>query len=457
MSDASNQLRFGPRFENETKVKLFCFAILFLFLIARNPVWNMLWDAAGYMNSSIHWVTGGPHEQVSEQLLYRGVLTSFVYYIPAFVGINYFEPTQFGTYIYVFVMVQNALIISWIAAFVLPRITSMIRPLRTTTIPLIALMGYYIMSGFAPYSLMDLWAVACIMPVVYMIHSHRRIRLILSGVLLGVCLNLRPSYLLVIVLLFISALAIKRASLLLMVPGFFVSQVPQILYNKKWYDSFSIFPLGLEKITGDLATFASYSIRYDTVAYRPFAQGGLSFCDKKMKDIALNSMPESTFETGLLLLQNPGNAFLFIIKKTAAAFWWPVTTPYFEHNPIVNSVFGFFVLAIMVFGVSKVIKIFVGSSNWRYFLGMFAVIAGFFINLVLYSNETRYGLSVLLIAICGIAIAIDSRWRSSNEDSSATYLSKWNIATVIVFTVLFLTAIYTLIGDFGFTSIANCS
>jgi hypothetical protein len=168
-------------------------------------------------------------------------------------------------------------------------------------------------------------------------------------------------------------------------------------------------------------------------------------------------MPESTFETGLLLLQNPGNAFLFIIKKTAAAFWWPVTTPYFEHNPIVNSVFGFFVLALMVFGVSKVIKIFVGSSNWRYFLGMFAVIAGFFINLVLYSNETRYGLSVLLIAICGIAIAIDSRWRSSNEDSSATYLSKWNIATVIVFTVLFLTAMFTLMGDFGFTSIANCS
>jgi hypothetical protein len=441
----------------ETSIKLASFLALFVFLIAQNPVWNMLWDADGYLNSAIHWVTGGPHEQVSEQLFYRGVLSSFVYYIPAFIGINYFEPTQFGTYIYVFVMVQNALIISWIAAFVLPRITNLIKPVKATTIPLIALLGYYIMKGFAPYSLMDLWAVACIIPVVYMIHSHRRMTMTLSGVLLGVCLNLRPSYLLVIVLLFISALVIKRASLLLMVPGFFVSQVPQILYNKKWYDSFSIFPLGLGKITGDLATFASYSIRYDTVAYRPFAQGGLSFCDKKMKDIALNSMPESTFETGLLLLQNPGNAFLFIIKKTAAAFWWPVTTPYFEHNPIVNSVFGFFVLAIMVFGVSKVIKIFVGSSNWRYFLGMFAVIAGFFINLVLYSNETRYGLSVLLIAICGIAIAIDSRWRSSNEDSSATYLSKWNIATLIVFTVLFLTAIFTLMGDFGFTSIANCS
>ena len=441
----------------KTSIQLASFLALFIFLIAQNPVWNMLWDADGYMNSSIHWVTGGPHEQVSEQLLYRGVLTSFVYYIPAFVGINYFEPTQFGTYIYVFVMVQNALIISWIAAFVLPRITSMIRPIRATTIPLIALLGYYIMSGFAPYSLMDLWAVACIMPVVYMIHSHRRISLILSGVLLGVCLNLRPSYLFVIVLLFISALLIRRASLLLVIPGFLVSQVPQILYNNKWHDSFSIFPLGLERITGRLATFASYSIRYDTVAYRPFAQGGLSFCDKKMKDIALNSMPESTFETGLLLLQNPGNAFLFIIKKTAAAFWWPVTTPYYEHNPIVNSVFGFFVLAITVFGVSKVLKIFVRSSNWRNFLGVFSVIAGFMINLVLYSNETRYGLSVLLIAICGIAIAIDSRWRSPNENSPMSYFSRWNITTVILFTVLSLTAIFTLMGNFGFTSIANCS
>jgi hypothetical protein len=38
-----------------------------------------------------------------------------------------------------------------------------------------------------------------------------------------------------------------------------------------------------------------------------------------------------------------------------------------------------------------------------------------------------------------------------------SYFSRWNITTVILFTVLSLTAIFTLMGNFGFTSIANCS
>jgi len=155
--------------ETKVSVKFVCFVTLFAFLIARNPIWNMLWDADGYMNSAIIWVSGGPHESVSEQLYYRGFLTSIIFYLPAFLGINYFEPTQFGTYIYVFVMVQNAIIISWMSAYVLPKIVGLFQPINNLTVLTTSLLGFYVMNSFVPYSLMDLWALACLMPVVYLI------------------------------------------------------------------------------------------------------------------------------------------------------------------------------------------------------------------------------------------------------------------------------------------------
>jgi hypothetical protein len=416
----------------------------------------MLWDADGYMNSAIIWVSGGPHESVSEQLYYRGFLTSIIFYLPAFLGINYFEPTQFGTYIYVFVMVQNAIIISWMSAYVLPKIVGLFQPINNLTVLTTSLLGFYVMNSFVPYSLMDLWALACLMPVVYLIYSQKRIALSISGLLLGLCLNLRPSYLFAILLLVISAFFIKKMAVLLMLPGLIVSQIPQILYNAQWNDSLSIFPIGLGKITGRLATFAAYSIRYDTVAYRPFAQGGLSFCDKKMKEIALIAKPESTFETALLFLQNPGHSAVFLMKKLAAAFWWPVTVPYYEHNPLVNSIYGALVLLIVVFGLSRIIMILISSDQKKRFIGVFAVLVGFLINLVLYSNETRYGLSVVLIAICGIAICV-SRFNLSTEiiGLGGTF-TKANVATLAVYIFLSGIAVFTLMGNFGFETIKNC-
>jgi hypothetical protein len=442
--------------ETKVSVKFVCFVTLFAFLIARNPIWNMLWDADGYMNSAIIWVSGGPHESVSEQLYYRGFLTSIIFYLPAFLGINYFEPTQFGTYIYVFVMVQNAIIISWMSAYVLPKIVGLFQPINNLTVLTTSLLGFYVMNSFVPYSLMDLWALACLMPVVYLIYSQKRIALSISGLLLGLCLNLRPSYLFAILLLVISAFFIKKMAVLLMLPGLIVSQIPQILYNAQWNDSLSIFPIGLGKITGRLATFAAYSIRYDTVAYRPFAQGGLSFCDKKMKEIALIAKPESTFETALLFLQNPGHSAVFLMKKLAAAFWWPVTVPYYEHNPLVNSIYGALVLLIVVFGLSRIIMILISSDQKKRFIGVFAVLVGFLINLVLYSNETRYGLSVVLIAICGIAICV-SRFNLSTEiiGLSGTF-TKANVATLAVYIFLSGIAVFTLMGNFGFETIKNC-
>ena len=443
--------------EKTISLKFICFLTLFLVLIARNPVWTMLWDADGYLNSAIHWVTGGPQEQVSEQLYYRGFLTSLVYYLPAFLGLNYFEPSQFGTYVYVFVMVQNAIVISWMCSYVLPKIVGLFVPLKNLTVVTTSILGFYVLNAFVPYSLMDLWALACLLPVVYLINSQRKITLLACGVLLGICLNLRPSYLFTIVLLIGSAMLIQKFSLVLMIPGLVISQIPQILYNSKRNDSLSIFPAGLGKITDRLATYAAYSIRYDTNAYGPFpAKGGISFCDKKMMEIALNAKPESTFETLLLFLQNPGHSSVFLIKKLAAAFWWPVTVPYFEHNPLVNTIYGALILLIVTFGLSKIVWLFVKSDQKKQYAGAFAVIGGFLINLVLYSNETRYGALVVMIGICGIAITFNQLSIVNETISLSSLFTKENTIALVIYICLGVVAVLMLMGDSGFQTIKNC-
>ena len=439
------------------RTKYLCFTALFVLLIARNPIWTMLWDADGYMNSAVIWATGGPQTSVSEQLFYRGFLSSIIYFLPAYIGIKYFEPSQFGTYIFVFVLVQNALVISWMSSFVLPKIVGLFRSVTALTVVTTSLLGFYALNSFVPYTLMDLWALACLLPVIYLINSQKRTALVACGVLLGVCLNLRPSYLFAVILLFGSASLIKRLSVLLLVPGFLLSQIPQILYNNKWHDSLSMFPLGLGRITGRLATFAAYSIRYDTNAYGAFTpKGGISFCDKKMMEIALKAKPESTFETALLFLQNPGHSAVFLVKKLAAAFWWPVTVPYFEHNPLVNTIFGGLILLIVTFGLSKIVWLFVQSDQKTQFAGLFAVIAGFLINLVLYSNETRYGASVVLIAICGVSIALNEYSFLKEKIDSKRFFLRENIIAFSVYLFFASIAAFTLMGDFGFQTIKNC-
>lgn len=443
--------------EKTISLQFICFITLFLVLIARNPVWTMLWDADGYMNSAIHWVTGGPREQVAEQLYYRGFLTSLVYYLPAFLGLNYFEPSQFGTYVYVFVMVQNAMIISWMSSYILPKIVGLFAPQTNFTVVTTSILGFYALNAFVPYSLMDLWALACLLPVIYLINSQSKIAFLACGVLLGVCLNLRPSYLFTIVLLVGSAIMIQRISMPLMLPGFAISQIPQIVYNSKWNDSLSIFPGGLGKITERLATYAAYSIRYDTNAYGPFpAKGGISFCDKKMMEIALNAKPDSTFETVLLFLQNPGHSAFFLIKKLAAAFWWPVTVPYYEHNPLVNSIYGASILLIVTFGLAKIVWLFFKTDQKKKFAGVFAVICGFLINLVLYSNETRYGAIVVMIGICGIAITLNRISFVNGVISSRLMFTRENVIPLVIYICFAGIAVFTLMGDFGFQTIKNC-
>ena len=76
--------------------------------------------------------------------------------------------------------------------------------------------------------------------------------------------------------------------------------------------------------------------------------------------------------------------------------------------------------------------------------------------MVLYSNETRYGVSVVLIAICVIAIMLNETIYSLGRINVGYFFNKENAVTLTIYLLVACVAAFTLMGNFGFQSIKNC-
>jgi hypothetical protein len=430
----------------------------FVFLIARSPVWDMVWDANGYLNSSLQWFGGGVKDD--EQLFYRGVLSSFVYLPPSFIGAKFLEPSVFGTYIYVLVMIQNAALASWISVYLLPKVSGLFTPPKHSTVVVTSVLGVYALHSFVSYSLMDLWAVAFLLSGCWLIYENKRGRFTVAGLALGVCFNLRPSYLITLVLILGFVLFDKKTKAVFVALGFILAQSPQVVYNWFEYRTLSIVPSGLAKLSGSNPLLGAASIRYDSIGYSKFASGGVSFCDQAMYELVVKSGATSRFELLKIYLFNLDEFAPFFLKKLAAAFWWPVDVPYYDHNPIVNSVFGAVILFIFVFGFGYTIWMVFRSMGWINQQSLVAVLvgAGFLANLFLYHSETRYGLPLVLLGIVGLALfsseilALDSFehffWRAHK---------RYVLSCSVVYAVLFFFAASNVMGSAGMANLGLCT
>ena len=146
----------------------------------------MVWDAENYFDSSIAIVTGTFD---ANKFFVRGVLTSLVYLIPSFVGVRFLEPTVFGTYLYVLVLFQNALIVSFVGSYIIPRLLEIFTPRSKGALIASSLISVYAFQSFVPYSLIDVFAVALLIPSIYLMNSHRSIVALMYGLILGISVN----------------------------------------------------------------------------------------------------------------------------------------------------------------------------------------------------------------------------------------------------------------------------
>ncbi len=426
------------------------FLLTLLFLLARTPVWNMVWDADGYFNSSIAIVQG----TFDARTFYvRGVLTSLVYVIPSFVGLRFLEPTVFGTYLYVLVLFQNALIVSLIGTYIIPRLLELFVPRSKSALVTSSLISVYAFQSFVPYSLIDVFAIALLIPSVYLMNSHRNSVALVYGLILGISVNLRPSYLATVIFLVLCAAVIQRHKSLILISGLLISQLPQVIFNWLHFKSFSFFALASGKFASSNYSLAAYAIRVDSRGYPAIGEfEPLLFCDKRMFDLAKQADLTSTFDMLVMFAKNPIATFVFEVKKISAAVWWPVTIPYYDHNPLVNTVFGAVIAFVVVFGTSMLILLVVKSTTKKNLLGFVAVYFGFFVNIIVYHSEPRYALPVVVVSISGFVLLCMKLFNLPLVGALPEMNRNWKVVTIVVYLIVVLSAMLVLIGDRGFAS-----
>ena len=432
------------------------FLLTLLFLIARTPVWNMVWDADGYLNSSIAVVTGVVND--SEQLYFRGVLTSVVFLIPSFVGLKFLEPTAFGTYVYVLVLLQNALTVSLIGSYIVPRLLELFIPRTKYTLIATSLICIYAFQAFVPYSLIDLFAVALLIPSAYLMKSDQSIVVLICGLTLGVSVNLRPSYLATVIFLALFVTIVHRFKSTIFFIGLLISHIPQVIFNWMHYKTFNFFAVGSRELAASNYGLAASAIRVDTRGYPQFGEPEpLIFCDKSMYELAKQSDLDSTLDMLVMFVKNPIATLVFEVKKISTAVWWPVTAPYYDHNPLVNTVFGAVIAFVVVFGTSMLFFLFVNSRAKKNVLGLVAVYLGFFANIVVYHNEPRYALPIILVSISGFVLLCMKQFAIPSADAIPELTRNWKVATAFVYLIVVLSAMLVVVGDRGFASLTACS
>jgi hypothetical protein len=414
----------------------------------------MVWDADGYMSSSVAIVQGTFD---ASKFYARGVLTALVYLIPSFLGLKFLEPTVFGTYVYVLVLFQNALIVSLVGSYLIPRLLELFIPRSKSALVASSLVSVYAFQSFVPYSLIDVFAVALLVASVAIMNSHRKAVALICGLVLGVSVNLRPSYLATAIIFAMSFAMIHRYRSFVFLSGLIVSQLPQVIFNWLNFKSISFFALASGRAAAANYSLAAYAIRVDSRAYPHFGSSEpLLFCDSRMFDLVNQSDLNSTFDMLLMFVKNPVPAFIFVVKKISSSVWWPVTVPYYDHNPLVNTVFGAAISLVVVFGTSMLFFLIVKSTNRRIHLGFVAIYLGFFVNIIVYHNEPRYALPIVVVSIGGFVLLCMKLFNHSLTDALPELTRNWKLGTAVVYMIVVLSAMLVLIGDRGFASLSSC-
>ena len=217
------------------------------------------YDAYGYWTAAQRLVGTSP---VSPEFFWalRGVLAGFVYVPAAVLSKIIGAPTAGFS-----VLLQNSLVLAGVAAFLLPSFLKPWRELSDRARWSGAFLIWLAVGGFARYPLIDIYAaIACLVIVVLLRRGGARF-IGLAGLVGGAALNLRPAYVVTILMIAVVVLAWQRWTGLLFSAGVAVSLIPQVTFNVIRFATWSVSPAGSGGMVGLQAGMASYIVRYDTL------------------------------------------------------------------------------------------------------------------------------------------------------------------------------------------------
>lgn len=383
------------------------------------------YDAYGYWTAAQRLVGTSP---VSPEFFWalRGVLAGFVY-VPSAVLSKILGAQTAGFS----VLLQNSVVLAGAAAFLLPSFLKPWRELSDQARWSSAFLVWIAVGGLARYPLIDIYAAIACLVVIVLLRTRSARFIGLAGLIGGIALNLRPAYMVTILIIAVVVVVWRRWSGLLFAAGVAVSLVPQVVFNVIRFDTWSLSPAGSGGMVGLQAGMASYIVRYDTLlgADTP----AKFYCSPTMAHEVGTTPPLSMAQLANFFLDHFPNASVFASEKIAASLHWTLSTPYATPTPGLDGLFAVFVTAVTVFGLAALIRLTAqdrgrpARRDWFAWTLTAALVVGAVLTLVSSATETRFALPLVLIGLIGCTTFVDA-------DPRAVWARKrgWVVGTVIV-------------------------
>lgn len=386
------------------RVAWLVFAVVAVASIARGTG-PILYDADAYWSETLSLLTSREYPSSVEGYYgMRGVLTITTFAPAAFVtkvaGVTFAQSA---------VLLQNALLLGWIAGFLVPRVIAPWRQLGLEARWVVGLLCWLLLGGFAPYALVDLYAAAALTVAIVCMRSMRPGTLLGAGLLVAYAVNVRPAYVPVAVLLGVLVLVVQRWRAVLVAVGVGVGLAPQAIYNALHYGTISPFPVESRGLVGLQAGYASYVVRYDTMPWRG-TDPQQFYCSPDMASV-IKTPPNSATELFATYVAYLPDSAVFTLTKVGAALHWPLSLPYTSVNPGFDPIFAVTTTLVVVAGTAFLLACrprCAGPFPWahRYFAA--AVVAASVATLAGTATETRFAIPLVLWGIVGVAGIVES-------------------------------------------------
>ena len=367
------------------------FALTWLALVATGAA-DQIFDSVVYVASAQHIVDG---TAAPETYGYRGALTAVVY-LPSALAAKVGLPVDVG------VLVQNAALLAAMGAFLLPALlrTAGVRS-RSVVVACSALV-VVVLGRFAPAGLMDIWAVAAVLLAAVLVARPHPLRVLGAGVLIGAAVNLRPAYLLPMLVVLLAWAVWMRRRWLWLALGSTTMVLPQVLLEVvrpgslgQWWD-------GVRIVSQIQVTFAAWVIRYDTVPSSGTPQQ--FFCEPDMAAVQHPSTASAGDFIGQLVTSMPQSIDLLAQKWTAWLLWtW--STPFYDTFDPVVSQLSVIVVVLVVMGVFGWVRAARRGDLPRPTLVLVAALAvGVMGGAVTATPEARFAMPLVALGIVGVLL-----------------------------------------------------
>ena len=380
--------------------------VLFLGTVAQSPQ-RFVYDAVSYWAGSVRLASGGDPYVVG-MLNLRGVLTS-VLYLPAALAAGGFGDAGGG----VAVLVENSLLITLVGVLLLPRLVRVWVPVTAWMVWVCAGLTWLTVGRSSPYPLTDLWAAALMLAAVVVLQRRTPMGLMGAGLLAGMSFNVRPAYLLPVLLALAVVFLRQRFTGLWFPAGAFVALVPQSISNLMHGSGWAPWPPGMGSLTQLQAYYASYIVRFDAVTASPAEVTPLRvFCSPAMAQAVGDHPPGSTGALAAFYLHNLPQSFVFLAEKTAAVLHWPLSFPYFEPTGAGDQMFALLVTTVAVLGAVSLVQAQSGSGFRSASLAACVALVvwlGSLATSLTSAPESRFAMPLVLFGIAGCAALVRER------------------------------------------------